>query len=97
MEQEVFSWGFTPASKVTLEQAGECDILTYHNELSPFTSNSVLGELGGHNFHVALGAGDIPDTFSITPRLGWEAVTDNFVVVAEGMKGVIKVCQVLLG
>jgi hypothetical protein len=97
MEQEVFSWGFTPASKVTLEQAGECDILTYHNELSPFTSNEVLSRLGGHDFLVELGAGDYPDTFSVTPMPGWEVVTDNFLVVAEGMKGIIKVCQILLG
>jgi hypothetical protein len=97
MEDDVFSWGYTPASKVTLEQVGECDILTYHNELSPFSSNNVLGELGGHTFMVDLGAGDIPDTFSVTPMFGWEVVTDNFIVVAEGMKGIIQVCQVLLG
>ena len=97
MESEVFSWGGQPNSKVTLESNGECDILTYHNELTPFGGDGVVTNLGGHSVLVDMKAGNIPDVFSVTPMFGWEVVTDNFLVVSEGLKGVIKVCQVLLG
>ena len=91
-----FVFGTMNPSKIVAEDVGQCINFTFHNTLTS-SLDTTLWDYQDQVAMVAHGAGKIPDVFTVTPSPGWEVVTDNFIAVAEGAKGLIQVCQMLLG
>lgn len=95
MANKLVFGGIDP-SKIVAEEVGECINFTFHNTLTSaldVTTWDYMGQMA----QVQHGGGKIPDVFSVVASPGWEVVTDNFIAVAEGAKGLITVCQMLLG
>lgn len=100
MQDSIIEWGVYGKSKVILESDGECDVVTHYNELSPPPegfSDFYTDSIGEHAFVIDFGHYDLPDVFTIIPAYGWEVIGENSVVVAEGAKALVRVCQMLIG
>ncbi len=93
---EEFVFGTMDPSKIVAEEVGHCINFTFHNTLTSSLDVTIWNYMD-QMAQVQHSRGKIPDIFSVTPSPGWEVVTDNFIVVAEGAKGLIQVCQILLG
>lgn len=106
----VFLWGTTmnesriewpditgTLSIIEAVENGSCVDISYVNTLAPYNTDTVVGNLLGHDVLVELGGGDNPDVFSVTPLAGWELITENFIAVEEYTTAIITVCQMLLG
>ena len=93
---KMLEWGYLEMSSLVAEDRGSCIDFTFNNTLAP-SMGYVAMPYEGSVSQVHMGAGSIPDIFSVVAAPGWEVVTDNFVSVAEGAKSVITVCQMLIG
>jgi hypothetical protein len=87
MEKFAFGQGLFVA-----EPKDSCIDFTYHNIYSQGPWETVW-EFEGHTLAHKLEIGKFPDIFSVTPAIGWEVVTENFLKVAEDAFGIITVCQ----
>lgn len=91
-----FEWGDVDPSSFVAEDLGYCIDFTFDNTMTN-SLNYTSWDYEGHTVQVHHGLALAADTFSVVPLPGWEVVTQNFIVVAEGAKGLITVCQALLG
>jgi hypothetical protein len=95
---DLFKWGSPNPSSVHAKVGGECIDITYFNTLtSSPEGNLIQTELLGHQVIVALEEYLDPDVLSVIPLPGWQAVTENSILVEEWASGVVRICQMMLG
>jgi hypothetical protein len=97
MNEIVHKWGGSNPSSLVAKQDGDCIDITYYNTLTYHPHIVEETEMFGHQVIVALETFEEPDVLSVIPLPGWEAVTDNSIIVEEWASGVVRICQMLLG
>lgn len=90
-----FGTGTLPSSFVA-EEHGECIDFIFKNELGPSNSGYVW-TFKDHIVYFMGGPGEQADYFTVKSPVGWDYLTEKSLLVAEGARGVITVCQALLG
>ena len=88
---------FGATSKVIASVDGSCIDYTYVNELSGVGLIEELSfMLMDNKISVFFGSGEVADRFVVTPLYDFYLATVNKLLVEEGAKATIRVCQMLL-
>lgn len=90
-----FGTGTKPSSFVA-EEHGQCIDLIFNNQFGP-SNNEYIWSFKDHVLYFIGGPGEQSDYFAVKSPVGWDYLTEKSMLVAEGAKGVITVCQALLG
>lgn len=81
----------TPPTRLSIAFE-QCEVLTIENALSGYTDVEMTFTINGHIVHVIHGAGDDPDTFYITPAVGFWA-SEDVLVIADNQSGAVEICS----